>query len=244
MSTENKVSLVCFNINNDKKNMKDNLLQLENPIRILNEFQEIHLFFESEKKQINSSELLFNFFVEFSGKQVIFEISILNDISFIPNICLKTHAYLIFLNLENQDSIDQLENIVTFISKYCPSENKTYLIGIYKEKINPILDKDSIENYFEVNNLNMEMYKIRYNGNDASNHKCLYQKNEMKNSKNGNKKKNNTKFNNKDNFNLNDVIEKILIKIYNIKNNLKDIDDNEYNDSTCGGNSGTSCIIG
>ena len=45
-----KIIIVCFDINDEnKKDSKENILELESPLRIFDEFQDIHLFFDSEK---------------------------------------------------------------------------------------------------------------------------------------------------------------------------------------------------
>ena len=246
-----KIRILCFDINNGcKKDLKENILELENPLRILDEFQDIHLFFDSEKIQVKTSEIQYKFIVNFSEKNnIIFEIIILNDLSFIHDVSLNADANLIFINLENQNTLEQLEKVVDYIYNYCFSiEIITYLIGIYKNKINPLLDNESIESLFEEKELNCEIYQIKYNDKGSPKHICLYNNKEMKHNKNGNKKKKTTNHDNKDNCNIFEIMEKILIKIYekklnikNIKKNNINIDDNNKANSMS--DSGKDCII-
>ena len=245
-----KIRILCFDINNGyKKDLKENILELENPLRILDEFQDIHLFIDSEKIQIKSSEIQYKFLVNFSEKDnIIFEVIILNDLSFIHNISLNADANLIFINLENQNTLEQLEKVVDYIYNYCFSiEIITYLIGIYKNKINPLLDNESIESLFEDKELNCEIYQIKYNDNGNPKHICLYHNKEMKHNKNGNKRKKGSNNDNKDNCNIIDIMEKILIKIYEKKINVKNINDNNNKDDKNKANSmsdsGKDCII-
>ena len=244
------IRILCFDINNGcKKDSKENILELENPLRILDEFQDIHLFFDSEKIQVNSSEIKYKFLVNFSKKnQIIFEIFILNDLTFIHNVSLNADANLIFINLENQETLNKLENIVEYIHNYCFSvENITYLIGIYKNSINPILDNESIGSLFEEKDLNCEIYQIKYNDKGGPNHKCIYHNNEMKNKKNANKKKKSTNNDNIDNYNIFEIVEKILIKMYEKKINIKNIKNDNKDDNNKGNSMSDSgknnCII-
>lgn len=212
-----KIIIECFDINsNIKNNFKENIMILENPIRILDDFQEIHLFLESEKTQLNSSEIKYHFMVNFSdNEQIIFEIIVIKDLNFIHDITLISDANLIFINLENNNTTEQLEKIINYINESCcPMGINTYIIGIFKEKISPILNKDSIENLFEENKYNCEFHQIKYNKDDGKSHICMYEKEDNKKSKNI--KKYNLIENDKNN-NLYDIMEMILIKLYEFK---------------------------
>ena len=219
-----KIIIVCFDINDEnKKDSKENILELESPLRIFDEFQDIHLFFDSEKIKVNSSETKYIFTFKHSEEnQIIFEVYILNNLSFLHDVSLNAEANLIFINLENQNTLEQLEKIVNYINNCCfPIEITTYIIGIYKDNKdnnNPIIDIESIEDLFEEKQLNYEMYQIKYNEKDEPNHICLYQNKDIIHNKNIKKKKNNSK-NYKDNYNLIDIVEKLLIRIYEIKIN-------------------------
>ena len=211
-----KIIIECFDINsNIKNNFKENI---ENPIRILDDFQETHLFLESEKIQVNPSEIKYKFVINFSAKdQMIFEIFVIKDLNFIHDITLISDANLIFINLENENTAEQLETIINYINESCCSmEINTYIIGIYKEKIIPILNKESIENLFEENKYNCEFHQIKYNKDDFKNHICMYEKDYDKKIININK---NTILieNDINNDNLIDIMENILIKIYEDK---------------------------
>lgn len=209
-----KIIIICFDINNDilKDNKDNNILILENPIRILDEFQEMHLFFESEKTQKNSTEIKYTFSVNIlKNIQIIYEIVILRDINFIHDISLVSDANLIFINLEKESTIEQLDKIIHYINDSCCSfEIKTYVVGIYKDKIIPVLNKETIESLFDEQKFNCDFYQIKYNKSDGINHLCMYEQIESKN-----KKKKNIQQNL--NGNIIDIVEKILIDLYEIK---------------------------
>ena len=208
------IKIVCFDINTGiSKDLKENKIVLENPIRILDEFKENHLFLELTKTQKISSDIKYSFHINLGDIKIIYEIFVLNDLSFIHDISLVSDANLIFINLENEDTLKQLEKIINYINDCCcPLNIKVYIVGIYKDKIIPLLNKESIELLFDDQKLNSEMVLVKYNENDGINHICLYNK---ETSKSYNKK---TKISKKDN--LIDVLEKILIEIFEIKMNV------------------------
>jgi hypothetical protein len=210
------IKIVCFDINTGiKKDLKENEIDLENPIRILDEFKENHEFIESKKTQKISSEIKYSFHIKLEKIIIIYEIFVLKDLSFIHDISLVSDANLIFINLENENTSKQLGKIVNYINESsCNMDIKVYIVGIYKDKIIPLLNKESIELFFDDQKLNSEMFQVKYNKNDCINHICMYENKEMKK----NQKKNINKKNKNDN--LNDIVEKILIEIFEIKMNV------------------------
>ena len=250
------ISVVCFDINsgyeeNVSKPLSENLSILENPLRIINEFLDIHLFLESEKIAKSSSEIKYSFNFNFSEEnEIFFEIIVLNDLSYIHDISLNADAYLLFINLEKENTTEQLEKIIKYILESCSMEIKTYLVGMYKDKILPFLNKETLENYFEEEKLNCEYYQIKCDdnkNNNEYNHACMYHYNTDKNI---NKERKNS-FKKKELNNLIDIIELILIQIYEKKMNVtyepqKNIFKNynskqDYSKRNC--NSGGNCII-
>ena len=213
-----KINITCFDINSGiKKDLKENEIDLENPIRILDEFKESHKFLESEKTQKNSSEIKYTFHINLENNKILYEIFVLKDLSFIHDISLVSDANLIFINLENENTSKQLEKIINYINDSCsPMDIKVYIVGIYKDKIVPLLNKESIELFFDDQKLNSEMFQIKYNKNDYINHVCMYGNKEKEKSKNQMNKI--SKKNKIDN--LIDIVEKILIEIFEIKMNV------------------------
>jgi len=243
-----KITIVCFDINSGydedlNQSLGENITALESPLRILDEFMENHLFLESEKIKKNSSEIKYVFSFCLSNNYTFsFDIIVLNDLSFIHDISSGADAYLVFINLEKKMTLEQLEKIIKYIIESCAIESKTYLVGIYQDKILPILNKEILENYFEEEKLNYEYYQIKcenYGKNEERiNHKCIQQINLNINNK---KERNNSKSdegkdikldnknckssrknseNNESEYSLIDIVELIFIKIYENKMSL------------------------
>ena len=233
-----KITIVCFDINSCydedlNQSLGENIAALESPLRILDEFMENHLFLDSEKIKKSSSEIKYVFSFCLSNNYTFsFDIVVLNDLSFIHDISSEADAYLVFINLEKKITMEQLEKIIKYIIESCAIESKTYLVGIYQDKILPILNKEILESYFEEEKLNCEYYQIKCKNNygkneERINHKCIQQINLNINNK---KEKNNIKSdegkdikqceNNESEYNLIDIVELIFIKIYENKMSL------------------------
>lgn len=243
-----KITIVCFDINSGydedlNQSLGENITALESPLRILDEFMENHLFLESEKIKKNSSEIKYVFSFCLSNNYTFsFDIIVLNDLSFIHDISSGADAYLVFINLEKKMTLEQLEKIIKYIIESCAIESKTYLVGIYQDKILPILNKEILESYFEEEKLNYEYYQIKYENygknEERINHKCIQQINLNINNK---KERNNSKSdegkdikldnknckssrknseNNESEYSLIDIVELIFIKIYENKMSL------------------------
>ena len=256
MNQDQKITIVCFDINSvfdeDKsfdQSMIENMLELENPFRILDEFIESHRFLKSEKKEKKSSEIKYSFNFNLSNDyNITYEIYVLNDLSYIHSITSKANAYLVFINLENKNTITQLEKIVKYISESCFNNSKVYLLGIYKDKILPVLNKNILERYFEDESLAYEYYQIKCENYDKEkdriNHICVLENNVNSNpdGKKNNKpeKKNKSKKSNsvndsKSENNFLDIVELMFIKIYeNIIGQFNDKEGEGRSNSTSG----------
>ena len=254
-----KINIVCFDINsvfddNLDQSLDENNLALENPLRILDEFIESHNFLDSEKKIKKSSEIKYSFIFNLSNDyKISYKIVVLNNLSYIHNITSKADANLVFVNLENKNTITQLEKIVNYITESCVNA-KTYLVGIYKDKIIPVLNKESLDSYFEEENLIYEYIQIKCKNYDKErdriNHKCKQKKSSNSNpderKKNIPVKKNKSnKKNNDNNYesenNLLDIIELTFIKIYENKMGLsKEVKEGELKSNS---NSRSHCNI-
>ena len=258
-----KIIIVCFDINNNINNEQDSIYLgdnwLESPTKIFDEFLEIHLFLESEKTIKNSSEIQFTFNFKFSEENILtFEIIIINDLSFIHNVSLDADTYLVFTNLENPKTSTLLEQITKYIiESSCSNQIKKYIIGIYKDKIIPTLNKESMESYFEELDLDCDFCQIKYKNNkEEYSHICLYENKLIKrNKKDNNNSKKETKniikyVKMNENFSIIDIVEIVLLQIYEIKMNvIFEIDKkifkqlNSKEEGKSNSNSGNNCII-
>ncbi len=249
-----KITLVCFDINIDyEENFADslgeNILALECPLRILDEFIDKNLFLKSEKTIINSSEVKYTFRTNLSERNIIVEIFVLYDLSYIHEITLDADAYLLFTNLEKRETMDQLSKIIEYILENCSMELKTYVVGMYNDVIIPSLEKESMELYLEEENLNFEYYQIKCKNKSKKEIKEENKDNGQILRNNCQKEIKNDK--KKTNLNIIDTVLTILKKVYDIKikdlfepsiKKIKYYSSNNFNEA-CKTESGCNCTI-
>ena len=173
------ILLVLFDINgsrdeNNNNENSDSQNLLENPNLIIKEFFSNHQILNLETKQIKPSELLYKFKVDLYDSSL-FQMIVINNLSFIHEISLEADGFLIFLNLEDEKTEDKLAYLIKFMTDSCCSgEKKINFVGLYKNEILPQYKKKDLENYFGEHNLNFDYYEIKYNDNEKK-HNCLYE---------------------------------------------------------------------
>jgi hypothetical protein len=242
------ILLVLFDINGsrDENNNNENCDSqnlLENPNSIIKEFFSNHQILNLETKQIKPSELLYKFKVDLYDSSL-FQMIVINNLSFIHEISLEADGFLIFLNLEDEKTEDKLAYLIKFMTDSCCSgEKKINFVGLYKNEILPQFKKKDLENYFGEHNLNFDYYEIKYNDNEKK-HNCLYESTNKKKT-NENKEENKEHKEHKE-HNLQEVIEKVTIDTYENKMSViyipdkkKFIKKKEKNND----NSNSRCII-
>ena len=227
MKTQNKIlkemnsgiNIVCFDINSileeNEVNQSQNSEELmESPNTILNNFFYSHKLSNMEIKQLSDSELNYKFYLRLEEK-TLFQIRIINNISFIHDIILKADSYIIIINLEDVNTKEKIKNIIRYILDSCCSVDiKTYIIGIYKNRILEECQKEKLENLFSEDNLNYDYFQAKYINNENE-HFCLYEF--IENQNYGNKiffKKG------IEEYKLKEIIEKITIETYEDKNGV------------------------
>lgn len=219
------ITIACFDINYDNNRdilefLGENIFALGCPLRIFDEFLDVNSFIETTKRRKKISEFKYTFQTELFEKKIFLDLYVLYDLSFIHDTSLYADAYLLFINLEKENTLEQLGKITKYILESCCMDKRIYIIGIYKDKIIPNLEKELIEIYLDEQNINYEYYQIKYNINSLIiNNKDEKEKNECeKNLRKKNKKeiKNDKK---KINLNLNliDIILTIIRQIYEMK---------------------------
>ena len=223
-----KIAIVCFDTINDyEKNLNEEIASPETTLGILDNFLDIHLFLDSEKVSKSSSEIKYIFQVNnLEDNLITYEIFVINDLSFIHDVSLDADANLLIINLEDKDNLEDLQAIIDYINDSSRMEMKTYIIGIYKNKKNVVINQDEIKYLFEEQKLDYKSYQLEYNKNEGVDHICLYENKKFK----GEEKKSSVKGSNKDKkynkentCNLMDVLEEIFMKLYNQKvNNQSD----------------------
>ena len=176
---DQELLLVCFDINSSheenisKKNDKSAEELIENPILIFNEYFDNHKKLKMEKNQLNNSEIKYNFDLGLPECSK-FQLIVINDLSFVHDICLNADGYLIVINLEDIKTEEKLEYIIKYISDGCCNlETKSFIVGLYKDKILPGYSKEALETLFNDHNLIYEYHQIKYSL-GAKNHNCFF----------------------------------------------------------------------
>jgi len=209
--------IVCFDINstyeeNQSKPENNSKEIKENPVRIFDKFFDAHKTVEKKKYKINNSELIYKFFVNLQ-ENTLFQIRIINDLSFFHEICFNADSYIIFINLEKSQTKEKLECLLEYINNNsCPGLIKTYIVGLYNNKIVQECQKDELEILFNENDgLLYEYFQIKINE-EQNKHFCFYEY------------INNKKYNDKvfltkkiKDYNFLEILEKIINNIYESK---------------------------
>ena len=180
--SEPGILLVLFDINGSREEIANNEQNEEiedlpeNPCRIMKEFFSNHQISNLETKQLKPSELLYRFSLELYDSSL-FQMIIINNLSFIHEISLEADGFLIFLNLEDEKTEDKLSYLIKFMSDSCCSgEKKINFVGLYKDEILPQFKKEDLENFFGEYSLNFDYHEIKYNMKDNEKiHNCMYE---------------------------------------------------------------------
>ena len=217
LNMDQELLLVCFDINSSheenisKKNDKSAEELIENPIRIFNEYFDNHKKLKMEKNQLNNSEIKYNFDLGLPECSQ-FQLIVINDLSFVHDICLNADGYLIVINLEDIKTEEKLEYIIKYISDGCCNlETKSFIVGLYKDKILPGYSKETLETLFNDHNLIYEYHQIKYSL-GAKNHNCFF---DIINNKGNKKNINQNDY--KSGFRLQEILEKIIVNMYETK---------------------------
>ena len=138
---------VCFSTNNPKYSsisvMKQYILMSD--CSDTNYLKEYHVQFKHKLLLENGSQL------EYSNS--FYEISSLSKSN---KICDKADCFIIFFDLENTESVMELNKILKFISDTCDPEKKIFLINIFtvESNIKSNITEENLKGYFSNNNLN------------------------------------------------------------------------------------------
>lgn len=219
---EQSILLVCFDINSSHEEnvskKKDKIIEelIETPTRLFNEYFKNHKDLKVEKNELNASEIKYNFDLKLPECPS-FQLILINDLSFIHDICLNSDGYLIIINLEDIKTEEKLEYIIKYIAESCCTlEIKTFIVGLYKDKILPGCNKEELENLFNEHNLIYEYYQIKYSLNDKD-HFCFLDI--MKNK--ANNKKIVKKGGENNQYKLYEILEKVFVSMYENKMNVE-----------------------
>ena len=147
---EKTIQIVAFTTNFDPN-------QFSSPYEIIKIFLKYHDHILL--KQRNGLALAFKTTLPKSKKETQIMICSVYDLFREYNGIKEVNCYLLFVDLENKDSKNQLDLIIKYFLKYCSLSKKIYIIGIYNsdsENIQKYISEQEIKEIFENSNI---MYK-------------------------------------------------------------------------------------
>ena len=150
---EKTIQIVAFTTNFDPN-------QFSSPYEIIKIFLKYHDHILL--KQRNGLALAFKTTLPKSKKETQIMICSVYDLFREYNGIKEVNCYLLFVDLENKDSKNQLDLIIKYFLKYCSLSKKIYIIGIYNsdsENIQKYISEREIKEIFENSNIMKIMYK-------------------------------------------------------------------------------------
>lgn len=150
---EKTIQIVAFTTNFDPN-------QFSSPYEIIKIFLKYHDHILL--KQRNGLALAFKTTLPKSKKETQIMICSVYDLFREYNGIKEVNCYLLFVDLENKDSKNQLDLIIKYFLKYCSLSKKIYIIGIYNsdsENIQKNISEQEIKEIFENSNIMKIMYK-------------------------------------------------------------------------------------
>jgi len=157
--TEKKVKIISFSTN---KNLSPQKI-------IINYFQAINNNIEmSEKKKLIKFEREMHFmkiYVDFLCIEILIDDEQYQQ-QFV-NLCNIAQTFMFFIDLEYEDSFQNLEFIINFIRNKIDPDNKIFIYGIYKNKnnIQNNLSENNLENYFDNQRIFYDYTEVDLNDN-------------------------------------------------------------------------------
>ena len=189
------IKIVFFDANNlDENESNENRPSngLKSLTEIIDNFTLNHILVNFEKNVSKSKEVKYNFIYQIKpGKTVSCKFYIMNKISCLNNNLMTIDSFIIFINLENEETEKKLSNLLHFIKSSTYSNLNIYVIGLYKNKILKKLETKSMQKLIKNNNQLNEYYVVNCEEDKGFND-------------------NNSDFNN-----VNEALENVFTKIYN-----------------------------
>jgi hypothetical protein len=158
----NSIKIDFFDINGEynedvEVDIANNFLLIDSPMRILEKF--INENFLQDLKKDCEDKYITKYSFSYNipkNEKININCNIINNFSISHSEVLESNGYCIFCNLENKKTLDLLDKLIDYIIEYCGYKIKTYIIGVYKEKIDESMD------YTKMNNL-LKSLDFEYN---------------------------------------------------------------------------------
>ena len=152
-NNEKTIQIVAFTTNIDTS-------QFSSPFEIIKIFLKYHNHILLKQKIGLALAFKTNLSKSKSDTQIM--ICSVLDLSREYNRIKDVNCYLLFIDLENKDSNNQLNLIKEYFIKYCNLSKKLYIIGLYNsylENLKKYIDENEIKKIFEDGNINKFIYK-------------------------------------------------------------------------------------
>ena len=165
MSTS-PIKIIFFDINGqyreeDKVDFDKNAFLDDSPIRILEKFFKQNNI--QNKKEIVEDLKNYSFEYEIDKKVVKFDCYIMENFTEIHQSHLYTNYYIIFCNLENEDTLESLDKLIDFINDNYSINAKIFIIGIFKKSIDEDKTYMNMNEFLGKKGCNFEYYEM-YDG--------------------------------------------------------------------------------
>ncbi len=141
MSTERSITINFFDINgvyqeNVPVKAEEMFLFLDCPMRIIDQYISENFLQDVKKEAEDQFIIKYKFSYEIQKNLVIsIKCDIINNFSVSHSGTLDSNGYVVFCNLESQNTFELLQNILEYIKENCSINVKTYVIGVFKENI-------------------------------------------------------------------------------------------------------------
>ena len=162
----NSIKIDFFDINGEynedvEVDIANNFLLIDSPMRILEQFINEN-FLQDLKKDCEDKYIIkYSFSYKISKKKKInINCNIINNFSVSHSDTLESNGYFIFCNLENAKTLDLLDKLIDYILEYGGCKIKTYIIGVYKEKIDESLNYNNMTNFLNKNDFEYNYYEM------------------------------------------------------------------------------------
>ena len=166
MEAKKTITINFFDINgsyekNELIDDKINYLNLECPIRILEQYINENLINDLKKEEVDQFIIQYKFSYEINKDDFIsINCDIIRNLSFSHLRALDSNGYIVFCNLESQTTLELLEKIVNYIRDNCSLNIKTYIIGVFKENIEDDKTYNKMKNFLSDLDFDYEYYEM------------------------------------------------------------------------------------
>ena len=141
MSNDKSITIDFFDINGEyEENVpvkaEEMFLFLDCPMRIINQYISENFLQDAKKEAEDQFIIKYKFSYEIEkNNPILVKCDIINNFSVSHSGTLDSNGYVVFCNLEKQNTFELLQNIVEYIKENCSINVKTYVIGVFKENI-------------------------------------------------------------------------------------------------------------